>query len=537
VPRAVALRRGSLAVLLALLLAALGLSPSAAVAGKRGKEPPPLPNIVVIMTDDQELMTEEGQRIGLREKIMPQTHELFSRGGTFFNNFVVTTPVCCPSRATFLTGQYGHNNGVLANKPGYGSLINPESTLPAWLKEERYRTAHVGKWLHGYGEAVGDVSLPAPGWDLWVELLSFNQYYGYQLSVDGDLVRYGQENRDYVTTVLNKRAANWVHEYVEGRRPLFLSVAHMAPHSAKARPNVCTRSALPHRKDYDLWTNERLPLPPNYAEEDVSDKPQFIQDRSQIPPEQSGDLRRKYRCRLASLMDVDRGVEKLVDEFKRKGELAETVFVFTSDNGFFIGEHRLLNGKGLPYEEAIRVPFAIRVPKKYLGQAGVAEPSVDHLAANIDIAPTLLRLADGEPCTAQGTCRAMDGHSLMPLIKGKPGWPEDRQVLIEQRNEASGFERRRDFGPCTYSAIRTPQELYVEYRAMFDGSTGECTQQTPAIIEHYDLAVDPFELNNLFQPSAGSPTEHQAGLSARLEELRQCAGNEEEPVPGSVPCD
>jgi N-acetylglucosamine-6-sulfatase len=312
----------------------------------------------------------------------------------------------------------------------------------------------------------------------------------------------------------------------------------MAPHSAKARPNVCTRSALPHRKDYDLWTNERLPLPPNYSEADVSDKPAFIQERGEIPPERSGDLRRKYRCRLASLMEVDRGVQKLVHEFKRVGEFAQTVFVFTSDNGFFIGEHRLLNGKGLPYEEAVRVPFAIRVPKKYLGRAGESVPSVDLPVANIDIAPTLLRLARGEPCDAEGTCRTMDGRTLMPLIKGRSDdWPENRQILIEQRNEASGFERRRDFGPCTYSALRSPDELYVEYRAMFDGTTDQCTQQSPPLIEHYDLSVDPFELGNLFQASTGSPTERQMALAARLEELRTCAGNPDEPAGTSVPCE
>jgi N-acetylglucosamine-6-sulfatase len=520
---------------LALAVAALGVLALLPAPAGASPQSPPTPNIVVVMTDDQELMTKAGERVWLRRKIMPQTYRLFANGGTVFDDYVVTTPVCCPSRVTFLTGQYGHNSGVLANKPGYAGLVEPESTLPIWLREAGYRTAHVGKWLHGYGDAVGNPAIPAPGFGRWVGLLNFDKYYGYDLSVDGRRQHFGTGNRDYVTTVLNEHAQSWVREHVEAPKPLFLSIGQMAPHSAKALPNQCTRSALPARHDADLFQNERLPVPPSYNEPDVSDKPPFIQERPQLDPAQSGDLRRRYRCRLASLREVDRGTKQLVDAFADAGELGETIFVFTSDNGYLSGEHRLRTGKGIPYEEAIRVPLAIRVPPKYLGDRERV-PEVELPTANIDLAPTLLQLAHAQPCTAEGACRALDGRSLVPLLKGKPGWPESRAIVIEQENEIEGIERRREFGPCTYFGLRTPVELYVEYRAFLDPTTGECVQQSPAFVEHYDLVADPFELQNLLPPG-GEPSAHQAALAERLASLRSCAGTEASPVPDRVPCE
>jgi N-acetylglucosamine-6-sulfatase len=520
---------------LAAVIAVAGVAVVVPAGASAAPEPPPPPNIVVVMADDQELMTKDGQRVWLRRKIMPQTYRLFASAGTVFSDYVVTTPVCCPSRASFLTGQYGHNNGVLANKPGYAGLVEPQSTLPVWLRSAGYRTAHVGKWLHGYADAVGDAAIPAPGFQHWVELLNFDKYYGYDLSIDGTREHFGTANGDYVTTVLNGHALDWVEQYVEGERPLFLSVGQMAPHSAKALPNQCTRSALPARHDADLFQNEQLPLPPSYSEPDVSDKPSFIQERSLIDATQSADLRRRLRCRLAAMREVDRGTKQLVEAFADAGELGKTIFVFTSDNGYFNGEHRLRTGKGLPYEEAIRVPLAIRVPPKYLGDRERV-PLVELPTANIDLAPTLLQLARAQPCDREGSCRALDGRSLVPLLKGKPGWPENRTVVIEQQNELEGVERRRDFGACTYFGLRSPSELYVEHRAFLDPATGSCVQQSPPFVEHYDLLADPFQTQNLLLPGA-ELSEHQAALAERLQVLRNCAGTELNPVPGREPCE
>lgn len=494
------------------------------------------PNIVVVMTDDQELEWKNGARVWVRPKVMPNTYDLFTKGGTVFQNFVVTSPVCCPSRASYLTGQYGHNNGVLANKPGYASLVDPSNMLPLWLRQSGYLTAQVGRWLHGYETVTPDNgAAPAPGWSEWIDLLNYDRYYGYDLSVNGQVFRYGNGNHDYVTDVLNRRALHFVRTNVDGERPLFLNLAHVAPHSAKALPNQCTRSAIPARRDYGRFQHTPLPVPPSYSEPDISDKPQYLQDRPQIDPLVSGELRRRYRCRLASLYDVDRGVGQLVDAFKAAHELGNTVFIFLSDNGYFSGEHRLRSGKGLPYEEAIHVPLAIRVPPKYLGvQAAV--PSTTQLGASIDLAPTILQLAGAQPCTRAGTCRALDGRSLLPLMQGSTDWPADRGVMIEQQNEIAGLARRRDFGPCTFVALRTSVQILNENLSMLDSSTGQCVAQSPPVIEHYNLLADPFELQNLYSAASG-PNEEQVGLLNRFQALRYCAGTATAPVAGRTPCE
>lgn len=522
---------------LVLLAVLAGGTQGAAVKDPSGSRANGKPNIVVVMTDDQELMTENGLRVWLRRKIMPHTFDLFAQGGTVFQNFVVTTPVCCPSRATYFTGQYGHNNGVLANKPGYQSMVAPENILPVWLQQGGYLTAQVGRWLHGYENSVADAAMPAPGWSRWVVPLNYDRYYGYDLSVDGERFHYGTKTHDYVTEVLNKRAVNWVRQNVDSEQPLFLNLAHVAPHSAKALPNQCTRSALPARKDYDLFQRELLPVPPSFSEEDVSDKPFYLQERSLIDPLEAGELRRRYRCRLASLRSVDRGVNQIIKQFKKANELGNTVFIFTSDNGYFSGEHRLRSGKGLPYEEAIRVPMAIRVPPAYLkGNAVAPLPVVGALTANIDLAPTILDLAGARPCDAAGNCRTLDGKSMLRLVGGSTMWPTDRAVVIEQQNEIEGLARRRDFGPCTYSAIRTPTLLYSATTSVLDASNGQCIAQSPPIVEHYDLVNDPYQLKNLYSADAGA-TEQQAALAARLVSARNCAGNSGHQIPGRTPCE
>lgn len=522
---------------LALLCCALVQASPAPAAQKRPEPLPEHPNIVVIMTDDQQMMWKEGEKVWLRRKIMPQTYRLFDRGGTVFNDFAVTTPVCCPSRAGFLTGQYGHNSGVLANKPGYAGLIDPGNVLPVWLRRSGYRTALVGKWLHGYAETTGDFALPAPGWQRWAELLTFNRYYGYEMSVDGRRVSYGTGNNDYVTRVLSKRALGWVREYAHRAKPLFLWLSHMAPHSAKARPNPCRQSALPERQDYGLFSEETLPLPESFNEADVSDKPTYIQERPVLDETQVADLARRYRCQLASLRSVDRSTKQLLVALEDAGELRNTVFVFTSDNGLFMGEHRLRSGKGLPYDEAVQVPLAIRVPAHYL-RGGEHAQAVDAQTANIDLAPTILKLAGAQPCAAADSCRAFDGRSLLPLIEGRtPSWAEDRTIVIEQQNEAPGVDRRRDFGPCTYWALRTPTEVYIENTSVLDTSLdpAQCVAQSPPITEHYSRVTDPFQIQNLFNRQSGA-TQPQALLSQRLAELRTCAGNSKTPVPGRTPC-
>src|SRR5919198_661533 len=217
------------------------------------------PNIIVIQTDDQTYRE-------LKPKVMPKTTRLLKRQGTTFTDYIVTTAQCCPSRASLITGQYPHNDGVFSNQDGYDALVNKQSVLPVWLHEAGYRTAHVGKFINGYSRHHhGSV---APGWDQWQTLFSGSTeaggYYGYSLSSNGRRVRYGHRNRDYITRVLNRKAVRLVRRDVRRRNPFYLQLDQRAPHVANGnRPGSCARRyPEPDPRDTGLFRHEQLPKPP-----------------------------------------------------------------------------------------------------------------------------------------------------------------------------------------------------------------------------------------------------------------------------------
>jgi N-acetylglucosamine-6-sulfatase len=524
--------RRALAAVAAALLAPVvsGLAAAVAADDKRGPsgaaEPPP--NFVVIMTDDQAAST-------MSRKFMPRTDELLVGPGTVFENFVVTTPVCCPSRASFYTGQYVHNNKVFRNHPGYRELLAKDNTLPTWLQNAGYRTALVGKFMHGYADAEETPSpaTPAPGFTDWYGLLS-NNYYRYRVSDDGEIVRHGGRPNDYATTVINERSVELIREFADGEDPFFLHVSHVAPHSDRAKGRGCDHAALPAPRDFDRVREIRFPNRLSVGEHDVSDKPSFIRRLRRLTFDEALNLKRKYRCRAASLYEVDRGVRAIVRALERTGELDSTVIALTGDNGYFLGEHRLRRGKGLAYEEAIRQPLVMRVPPRYRG--GLPRPrTVSEVAANIDLAPTLLELAGAEPCIAAGDCRTLDGHSLMPLLKGRGASFERRGVLIEYGSPKGIGPRKDEGGTCHYDAIRTREALYAVHKSIFDRRLGVCVDTKE--VEHYDLDADPLELENLFPPDSPAIEEEQAELESRLDVLHGCAGTREDGAPESPNCE
>jgi N-acetylglucosamine-6-sulfatase len=500
----------------ALVLVAVAAFPAAAAGGTKQ------PNIVVITTDDQTLASLSGAT-------MPSTLESIGAGGTRFTNAVVTTPLCCPSRATLLTGQYAHNHGTLSNNPGYEDLRDKRNTLPVWLHRAGYVTAHVGKYLNGYRAAADRPRDVAPGWDQWHTVLDprkYVRYYGYKLAVNGELTRVGSKPRDYITRVINRRAAKMVRRYAPKRSPLYLQVDHRAPHTEEGVDSgpPCGGLVPPDPRDATAFRDEELPRPASFDEQDVSDKPSFIRELPRLAPSTMAAIAERYRCGLASLLAVDRGVAKLVGALRRAHELDDTVLMFTSDNGFFYGEHRIPEQKTRPYEEALRVPLLIRVPDRYLG-GDTAAPEVSEPVANIDLAPTILDLAGAEPCRRRKSCRVMDGRSLLGLIRGTAAWPEDRAIAIE----FDAGERARPTLVCRYEGVRVAGHVYVRHTAAADPLSGECQpiQET----EHYDLVADPFQLDNLFPADPGSPEAAiEDTLDARLERLRDCEG-----IPGRDP--
>jgi len=433
------------------------------------------PNVVVIMTDDQ---TVESMRV------MPNVRELLAERGVTFTNSFVSYPLCCPSRATLLTGQYAHNHGVLGNEPpdgGYGALERERTTLPATLQDAGYTTIHIGKYLNRYG--LANPRRVPPAWDDWRGLVgdSVYEYLGFTLNNNGAL-RYQPPERGYQTDVLTRLATDTIRRESDDG-PFFLNLAYVAPHRALDR-----RLARPAARHQGTFATEPLPMPASFNEADASDKPPRLAAQPPFTPAEVDLITRRYRSRLESLLAVDEGVAAVVRALRKTGELDNTLIVFTSDNGFLQGEHRVASGKVFPYEPSIRVPLVVRG----LGVASGA--ASDALVANVDLAPTILAFAGAE------SLRRMDGRSLEELLDRPNRDQRDRPVLLEAFDARSG----------AYQGVRTRRYVYVEYT---DGGR-----------ELYDLRADPDQLEN----RAGDPTMAtvEARMARTLARLRDCAGGE-----------
>jgi arylsulfatase A-like enzyme len=430
------------------------------------------PSIVLVLTDDMEA--------GLVEH-MPNVKELIVRQGATFARAYVNFPLCAPSRATILTGKYARNTGVMTNghQPFYHAG-QPDRTVAVWLHEAGYRTGYVGKYLNAYPSPAPKSYVP-PGWDYWLGRLPPDRdAYGYEVNESGQTIRYGYDASDYVTDVYAGKALGFVRQALSDGVPFFLALAVHAPHDP----------STPAPRHAALFPDLMAPRPPSLDEDDVSDKPSYIRDLSPLSAGRIASVDRDYRNRVRSLQAVDEAVKALVGLLDEAGQLARTYLVFSSDNGLVLGLHRA-SGKGLPYEEVIRMPLHVRGP-------GVAPGLVlEHLVGNVDLAPTFAAWA-GAPVPDD-----VDGRSFAPLLGGGSPGPEAwRQAypLIFART------RSAPLAPA-WRGVRTRDHLYVEY------DTGER--------ELYDTWADPYQLENL----AGSADPALlARLSALTADLSTCSG-------------
>ena len=435
------------------------------------------PNVVVVMTDDQAIDT---------MLAMPMTRRLLGARGVTFRTAIASFPLCCPARATFLTGQYAHNHGVLDNHAPAGGIgaLDQSQTLPVWLHDAGYTTAFVGKYLNGYGqEENGGPTFIPPGWDDWYAETADDKTssYDYEMNLNGELRSFDHAESDYKTDVLAGLAQDVIREH-EGNRPLFLWVATSAPHTDDGIPATAPRNPEPAPRHEGTYDGVAPDLGPAYNEADVSDKPPYV---AELPPLGMLDRReidRTYVSQLESLRAVDELVAGVVAALRETGELNDTLLMFTSDNGFLRGQHRLDSGKAKMYEEAIRVPLIVRGP----GFTGGLE--VDRPVANTDLAATIAAIGGADPGLD------IDGVQLEDALQPEG---EDRAVLIEV------FERKAD----QFSGLRTADYAYAER----EGNA-----------ELYDLANDPFELENVVGDPAYADV--QAELAERLADLRDCAG-------------
>jgi arylsulfatase A-like enzyme len=449
------------------------------------------PNIVFILTDDMALHD---------VVVMPKLKRLLIDEGTTFSNYFVTNSLCCPSRSSILRGQYVHNHKVISNQAGYKrfhELGHEASTIATWLKAAGYTTGYMGKYLNGYPDPDEKTNVPQ-GWDEWDVALPFAAYneFNYKINENGKIVAYGHAENDYLTDVIARKAQAFIRQAAEKHKPFFLHLSPFAPHEP----------ATPAPRHEKLFLDASAPRTASFDENEVAEKPAYLRAQPLLTKAQIAKMDQLYRKRIQSLQAVDDLVEEIVKTLENTRELSNTYIVFTSDNGFHLGQHRLLQGKQTAYEEDIHVPFIIRGP-------GVpTRHAVSHLALETDVAPTF---ADWASFIPPGF---VDGRSLAPLLgKRPPSLEHWRQgVLIEHypgpEPYVSKFEKRlfeaKDKPHLTaYKAVRSNQYLYVEYQS------GER--------ELYDLRKDPDELHNIVKEAAPDLVK---GLSSWIYDAARCSG-------------
>ena len=429
----------------------------------------PKPNIVVVVADDLDSLTHDA---------LPRMPDLLARQGLSFTRAYVTTPLCSPSRASILTGQYAHNHGVTGNAapaqgfPGFRP--SEAATLAVWLKAAGYRTSMVGKYLNDYAWGAGEGYIP-PGWDDWyghLAALEDGRYFNYWVNDNGDVSRKGARPEDYSVDAETNRAVSFIHSSAGRPEPLFLYLAPQAPH---------VPAMYPERYGADFRDSE-CPRVASFNEGNVGDKPSWVRQITLLDKPSIDKADELQRWRLRSMRAVEDEIDAVIQAMAVTGRMQNTYIIYVSDNGALMGQHRAVARKNNSYEEVARVPFYVRGP-------GVPVAKVDQPVLNIDIAPTLLELA-GAPVP-----ETVDGRSLVPFLRG--GRPESwrQEVMIESWG----------VGP-TY-ALATTDWVYVH------NDTEE--------LELYDMRIDPYQVDSLHRKVESSVL---AGYEQRIRTLMACRG-------------
>ncbi len=322
--------------------------------------------------------------------------------------------------------------------------------------------------------------------------------------------------------MITNRAVGAIEDASQGERPLFLQADYYEPHPDPSDDPRCGDAALPDPRDADLFVDPKAPRPPSFNEEDVSDKPPFMQRQPPRPRGHRAGSIAGSDATMASMRSLDRGIAAIVRALDEAGELDDTAIAYMSDNGVVRGHHRIGGGKHIAYQETLRVPIALRVPPELLD--GERAPGVLKVPRPTS---TSRRPSSTSPArshaSADGDCRVMDGRSLVPALSGSEPLDPGRVRLIEIDEQA---KPEKLVGPCKYRGMIDGELFYLEYEIAQDVETGECVQVDDR--EMYDLAEDPYELENLLPPGGGDPAaETLASEQAEvLEELHDCQGIE-----------
>ena len=440
------------------------------------------PNIIFVLTDDLAWNLVQ---------YMPHVLAMQREGATFANYFV-TDSLCCPSRSSIFTGRFPHDTGIFRNTGKDGGYLafrnrgHEQATFAAALSAAGYRTAMLGKYLNGYLPAQHP---PAPGWSTWAVAGSGYAGFHYSLNQDGRVVRYGDKPADYLTDVLSGLAVRFIKQSTG--QPFFMEVATFAPHAPYT----------PAPRDADAFPSVRAPRTPAFDAAPDADATKWLSTHPQLSDADIARIDRDFRKRAQSVLAIDAMIGELQAAVAAIGAQNNTYLVFSSDNGYHMGEHRLMPGKMTAFDTDIHVPLIVTGPGVPAGLA------LDEIVENVDLCSTFTELG-GASAPA-----SVDGRSLVALLHGQkvPQWRT--LALVEHRGPNKDptdpdAPSPRGGNPTTYEAIRSRTSVYVEYA---DGER-----------EYHDRVTDPQELRNTY---SSLPADKGTALGAMLAAMKRCRGD------------
>lgn len=472
------------------------------------------PNFVIVQTDD---MTVDDLRV------MPGVRALIGNAGATLEQMLTPFALCCPSRASLMTGCYPHNTKVQANFPPNGGFVpwekvNGKKHTAYWLKKAGYHTVHIGKYINGYGQYNRPVKRVPSGWSEWYGTSdpSTYQMYGYRMNeprgskVYGDF--YTEDPKNYGTDVYTAKALGVIKRAAGNPKPFFMQVAYLAPHvetipltdgswkdswadidKPESGSGITVQSIPPRpaQRHADLLPDIELTKDPSFNEADRSDKHPFIQAIPALTDEKIEDLEADNRSRKLSLLAVDEGVTAIVNTLRRTNQLDNTYIVFMGDNGYILGQHAISYGKYFPYEPALNIPALIRGPGITPGT------TIEGMTFEIDMAPTILELAGVKPN------RPIDGLSLTGVLMDGDRLPK-RPLLL-----SSGPQQSASGQPLPlFDGVRTDRYVWWVYEDGFE--------------EMYDLANDPYQLESVADDPSYLKT--KLALIGLWDRLQDCKG-------------